>query len=94
MGLIDKITDRLEKKLIKKERGVPILYVVYDPTKPEPNVTYHQIHPELQENKLIKDLSKQLAGAVRHYYHNHPEKLEGIKKMIEEGQNEQNRGNK
>lgn len=84
MGLIDRITDRLEKKLIKKEGGVPILYVLYDPTKEEPNATYHQVHPELQQNKLIKDLSRQLAGAVRMYYHNHPDKLEEIKQMIEE----------
>lgn len=82
--IIDGVTDRLEKKLIKKENGIPIFYVVYDPTKQEPNVTYYSLHPELHQNKLIKDLSRQLAGAVRHYYHNHPDQLEEIKRLIEE----------
>lgn len=84
MGLIDKITDRLEAKLIKREKGYPIMYVIYDPTKKEPNVTYHSIHPELQRNAMIKLLSEMLADAVRDYYSNYPEKLDEINKMIEE----------
>ena len=81
---IDKVIKELERNIIKENKGIPVMYVVYDPTKPEPNVFYHMIHPDMQNDPKTKNLSAALAARVRKYYQDRPEELERLIEIVKE----------
>ena len=81
---IDKIIKALEKKTIKENDGIPIMYLIYDPTKPIPNMFYYSIHPDFHGYGKIEELSKALAYEAREFYEQRPEELERIKELVRE----------
>ena len=84
MVKIDKLIKRLEKKTIKANDGIPIMYLIYDPTKPIPNMFYYSIHPDLRGYGRIEELSKALAYEARAFYEQRPEEIERIKELLRE----------
>ena len=84
MVKIDELIKKLEKKCIKQDDAMPVLYVVHDPTKPIPNVVFHTMYPDLNSYGRVAELSKGLAQEIRGFFDERPEEVERIKELIRE----------
>jgi hypothetical protein len=82
--MLDKIVNFFERRQAKRFNGLLVFYMVYDPTKKGKNVLSHHIFPEMREDELLHRLLGDVADRVRHFYEENPEKLEEIKKALEE----------
>ena len=72
----------LKKKMVKKENGVPIFYIVYRPQNELPNVITHHTHPELREEEGLDELLKEVSDKVRGFYEKHPELLDEVIRSV------------
>lgn len=80
--ILNKLIERQEIKSIKRLKGYPICYVMYKPLDEIPNIIYMNLTPELQQDEVINELSKELAWEIRRWYKEHPEELERVKGLI------------
>lgn len=72
----------LKNILTKKERGLPVMYIIYQPQNPTPNVVTHHIHPDLRQDEELNILLQKVADRVRIFYQNNPELLSEILKAV------------
>ena len=72
----------LKNKLVKKMNGIPLVYIVYEPQKPEPNVITHYVHPDIRNNKELDELLKKVADKTREFYASNTGLLEEILKQV------------
>ena len=86
--MINKILNKMEINFIKKNKGYPIFYVVYNPIEEIPNVLTLSIIPDMQKDKVIDGLCKEIADEVRRWYKEHPEELERVKGLITKAREE------
>jgi len=65
--LIDKLTDYWEKKCQRKMGGIPLLWVIYKPEKPVPNMEF-RLHPMFIEDEYLNYIFKEAANYMRDKY--------------------------
>lgn len=57
----------MEKRVIKRTGGIPVVYIIYKPWEDAPNVIF-MLHPEIREDALMNEYAKKLADRVREIY--------------------------
>ena len=62
-----KLTDHWEKKCQKEMGGIPLLWVIYDPDKPKPNILF-KLHPMFSDDKALNSAFKGVAEYMREKY--------------------------
>lgn len=65
--LMNKLTDHWEKKCQRKMGGIPLLWVLYQPEKPIPNILFRP-HPMFNGDEQLKQQCKVLADYMRETY--------------------------
>lgn len=56
-----------EKKCQRKMGGIPLLWVIYKPEKPVPNMEF-RLHPMFNGDKFLNDIFKIVADYMRDRY--------------------------
>jgi len=64
---LTKLTDHWEKKCKKNMGGIPLLWVIYDPEKPKPNIHF-SIHPMFSGDAILNGKFKDIADYMRDKY--------------------------
>jgi hypothetical protein len=82
--IIENHCNRLQKKAIIQNKGLPIFYVVYKPQNDGKNVFFNYIHPDIRENPKLNWYLKRIGKMVRDFYEERPELLEEILKSVKE----------
>ena len=82
--MLDYLIKVFRARAVRKQKGVLIFYMVYEPQKPVPNVFNHCLDPDIMQDKELNELLKQVAEKVRLYYEEKPELLAEIMKVLEE----------
>ena len=65
--LFDKLADHWEKKCQKEMGGIPMLWVIYQPDKPIPNMVFRP-HPMFNGDTALNAKCKELAEYMRDKY--------------------------
>lgn len=65
--MLNWINKKLEKKSLNELGGIPILWLVYQPNKPEPNMEY-KLHPSIKHDEYLKNQFKEIADYLRENY--------------------------
>jgi hypothetical protein len=79
-----KFIDFIEKKFIRKNKGILVFYMTFDPTLEGPNVLSYTINPEMKQVKEIEEALKHSADMIRKYYRENPEKLDFVIQVMKE----------
>ncbi len=69
---------RFARKHFKKWNGILLCYIRYNPKETGKNVFTHMLHPDIEKDKELNKLLKQVADKVRIFYKEHPELLEEV----------------
>ena len=64
---LTKLTDHWEKKCKKQMGGIPLLWVIYDPDKPAPNIIF-KLHPMFADDIALNSAFKGVAEYMREKY--------------------------
>jgi len=64
---LNKLTDHWEKKCQKKIGGIPMLWVIYEPDKPVPNMIFYP-HPMFSGDTILNAKCKDIADYMRSNY--------------------------
>ena len=64
---LTKLTDHWEKKCKKKMGGIPMLWVIYQPDKPIPNMIF-KLNPMFHGDVLLNDTFREVADYMRDKY--------------------------
>ena len=64
---LTKLTDHWEKKCKKKMGGIPMLWVIYQPDKPVPNMIF-KLNPMFSGDAFLNENFKQVAEYMRRNY--------------------------
>ena len=62
-----KLTDYWEKKCQREMGGIPLLWVIYKPEKPVPNMEF-RLHPMFIEDEYLNCIFKEAANYMRDKY--------------------------
>jgi len=64
---LTKLTDHWEKKCQKEMGGIPMLWVIYQPDKPVPNMIF-RLHPMFNGDMILNAKCKDIAEYMRSNY--------------------------
>ena len=65
--LLDKLLNRWEKKCKEKMGGIPLLWVIYHPERPIPNIDFSP-HPMFRGDAILNGKCKEMAEYMRDKY--------------------------
>mgnify|MGYP001136349720 CR=1 FL=1 len=65
--LLDKLTDHWEKKCQREMDGIPLMWVLYQPQNPIPNILFRP-HPMFTGDEYLNTLCKEMARHMRETY--------------------------
>ncbi len=65
--LLNKLEKYYRRKSYRKNNGVLIMWAVYRPDLPEPNVFYN-LHPDIERDEYLEPRFKEIAEHIRKYY--------------------------
>jgi hypothetical protein len=65
--LLNRLIDKLEKKCQRKMGGIPMLWVIYKPDKPVPNMEF-RLHPMFKDDIALNTAFKDIADYMRDKY--------------------------
>jgi len=64
---LTKLTDHYENKCKKEMGGIPLLWVIYHPDKPIPNIDFRP-HPMFTGDMFLNEKCKEIADYMRNNY--------------------------
>lgn len=65
--MLDWINKRLERKSMNKMGGIPLMWLIYQPNKPEPNMEF-RLYPSIKHDEYIGTRLKEIADYLRENY--------------------------
>lgn len=69
------INRKIERRSLRELEGIPLLWLLYQPNKPEPNMEY-RLHPSIRQDEYLKKQFKDIADYLRANYTDEWEHLE------------------
>ncbi len=67
MWLLNKLEKYYRRKSYRKNNGILIMWAVYRPDLPQPNV-FFSLHPDLKHDDYLKPKFGEIAEHIRKYY--------------------------
>lgn len=64
---LDKLTNHWERKCKRKMGGIPLLWVIYQPQNPVPNIVF-KLHPMFTGDQYLNQQFKEIADYMRSNY--------------------------
>lgn len=68
----------MARRHYRKYDGILISYIVYKPEKEGKNVFTHDLHPDIEQDEVLKDLLGAAADRIRMFYKERPDLLEEV----------------
>ena len=70
--VLDKFVSWAKRRATRKLGGVPVVWVLYRPWEPPPNVYYH-VNPECKKDLWLAERMREMADYIRENYFNDEE---------------------